>query len=118
MPLSEKMWLGDGEVGLLQLLVLTTHHPKRDGVVCFEEMQDYYVVDMTKLPRNGVIVRKRRLLLLERISWLGFQGFYWLLIFFHRRSTRYDVMLGHTLFSVRPPPKIRFFCGQTYQDKN
>jgi hypothetical protein len=62
------MLSGDGEVGLLQLLVLTTHHPKRDGD-CFEEMPDYFDVGMTKAPMNGVIVMKRRLLLLERISW-------------------------------------------------
>ena len=57
----------DGEVGLLQLLLLTTRHPECDGD-CFEEMPGY-VFGMTTAPMNGVVLMKRRLLLLERISW-------------------------------------------------
>ena len=50
---------GNEEGGLLQLIMLTTQHPERDGG--FEML--HYVVGMKKSPMNGRIVMKRLLLL-------------------------------------------------------
>lgn len=60
MPSEKMMKQGNEEVGLLQLLMLTTLHPERD-IDYFEML--HHAVGMQKSPMNGGIVLKRRLLL-------------------------------------------------------